>query len=126
MGKSKRVSAIHIICQRDNASRLKGLSHIGGAHYTSECWAINDTEAQELLGGWVYFHPSKSRRSEFGGVILAVEEGLRPGAATPIGITFTIEARREAHGQTWRGQDHRRAWTGGVVADSLPHEGPHA
>jgi hypothetical protein len=43
--RDRRVSAIHVICQRDGAGQLKGLSHIGCTHYTSECWAIGDLEA---------------------------------------------------------------------------------
>jgi hypothetical protein len=118
------VSAIHIICHRDERGQLKGLSCVPGSRscHLSECWDLNDREASELRGGWVYFHATKKKRSEFGGRILDTAIGERKGAAIPLGIVFTLEARREGHGQSWRGQDHGRAWTGGVVENSLPHE----
>src|SRR5689334_4789757 len=117
------MSAIHIICHRDETGQLKGLSRIPSSkpHYISECWDINDKEASQLLGGWVYFHATKKKPSEFGGRILEVAVGKREGAAIPLGIVFTLEAHREGRGQKWRGQDHGRAWTGGVVAATLHH-----
>jgi hypothetical protein len=74
------------------------------------------------MGGWVYFHPTKRKPSEFGGRILALAQGERIGAAVPTGTVFTLEARREGQGQKWRGKDHGRAWTGGVVPATLRHE----
>jgi hypothetical protein len=94
------MSAIHIICHRDDGGNLKGLSRITGKQprYLSECWAIRDEEASQLLGGWVYFHPTKKKLSEFGGRILDMAIGEREGAATPLGIVFTLEAHNEGRG----------------------------
>ena len=118
------MKAIHIICHRDESGQLQGLSRIPGTqpYYQSECWDISDDEATQLVGGWVYFHPTKKKPSEFGGRILGTAVGVRTGAATPRGIVLTLEARREGRGQKWRGQDHGRAWTGGLVEPTLDHE----
>jgi hypothetical protein len=116
------MSAIHLICRRDANGDLNYLSHDGGTIYRSGRWDINQHEAAELLNGWLYLHPTKKDPSEFGGRITAFEVVERTGNPHPIGIVFTLEARREAREQRWRGQDHGRAWTGGVVENSLPHE----
>jgi hypothetical protein len=119
------VNAIHIICRRDDGQNLNGLTLVdsGRRLYRSCCWDIVPQEAADLSGGWLYLHPTKAMSSEFGGRIVSVEQVLDEApVAHQERVALIFEARIEARNQTWRGMDHGRAWTGGVVAASLKHE----
>lgn len=118
------MKAIHLICRRKTDGHLEGLSFIGDGMFESCCWVLGDSrEAQSLVGGWAYLHPTgKTSPSEFGGVIRAVRPAVREGKAIKDGFTLVLEARREGRGQKWRGAAHGMAWTGGIVGAGLPHE----
>jgi hypothetical protein len=118
------VRAIHIICHREGG-RLKNLvAAVGKDIYTSGCWALHDQDdPNELIGGWLYLHSHKNSPSEFGGIVRSYGACRRDDpAAKENGIAFTFEARIEGRGQTWRGADYDRAWTGGIVAANYDHE----
>ena len=116
--------SVHFICQRDGAG-LKGLTPVDPrAHlYRSCCWDLTSEEAESLVGGWLYLHPSKNAPSEFGGPIIRFEriwdEG---GAKRQDRVWFEFEAKREGRGQKWRGQAHGMAYTSRPVAADLAHE----
>jgi hypothetical protein len=118
--------AIHIKCEPEGIG-LKGMTQIGGGLYRSEAWPFTEGEANLLLarapeGGWVYFHPTKAETSVFGGVCLRVEKVQVEDAAIEDRVVFEFRARHEGRGNAWRGQDHMRAWTGGIIEPTLPHE----
>jgi hypothetical protein len=117
--------AIHIICHREGG-KLKNLipSEVEKGIYTSGCWALHDQDdPAELIGGWLYLHPHKNSPSEFGGIIRSYGSCKREDpAAKENGTAFTLEVKREGRGQAWRGVDHDRAWTGGIVEASYNHE----
>lgn len=79
-------------------------------------------EAEELVGGWVYFHPTKRARSEFGGIVRSIEPSGGVTARGDPEVAIILEARAEARDQRWRGKAHGMAWTGGLVPLMLPHE----
>jgi hypothetical protein len=83
-----------------------------------------ESEAQQLIGGWIYLHPEgKTNPSQFGGVIMSVKPcERREGAAIEQGLAFTFEAKKEGRNQVWRGADHAMAWSSGLVEPTLPHE----
>jgi hypothetical protein len=121
------MKAIHFICRRDvDGIHLNGLSVVEGAPkltYRSCCWAISVADAEALVGGWLYLHPKKTGRSEFGGRILSFEAGQEwPGTVNENRIAFFVEPHTEGRGQIWRGTDYGMAWTGGLVEVSLRHE----
>jgi hypothetical protein len=112
--------AIHLINRRDGASLL-GLTRWNGHpnSFRSCCWRIGDEEAAALIGGWVYFHESKSKPSRFGGLILGFEPGEGDMAERKI-ILFQVD--NLARQQNWRGADHDMGMWGGLVEADLPHE----
>lgn len=114
--------AIHLICRRDDGVNLNGLEALGGGRWRSQYWTFLTDDAQALVGGWIYLHGMKSRPSEFGGHIQAVEPVKRPGYAREDGYAVVFVARREGRNQAWRGASYGMAWTGGPVDLSHPHE----
>lgn len=108
--------SIHLICERIGA-RLKGLTVVDpkAGIYRSETWGISDVDAVDLLGGWIYFHPTKAAKSEFGGRIVRTELSghLTHHGVPEIAIVF--ESKSEARDRKWRGASHGMAWTGGLV-----------
>jgi len=118
--------AVHIKCEPEGIG-LRGMTQIGGGLYRSEALPFTAGEAKTFLaraqeGGWVYFHPTKAGTSVFGGVCLHVEKVQVDDAAIEDRLVFEFRARREGSGNAWRGRDHMRAWTGGIVEPTLPHE----
>lgn len=116
-------SAIHLVCMRRGLS-FDGLKLIDPRSllYRSDSWELLPSEAEQMLGGWVYLHAEKTGSSEFGGKIHRVDL-LQNGISMrqPIfGIVFRV--RREARHRTWRGHHNKPAWSGGLVPLALPHE----
>jgi hypothetical protein len=112
--------AIHLINRRDGAS-LHGMSRWPGepAGFRRCCWHISDEQAAELIGGWVYFHETKSTPARFGGLILGFEPGDGDMPDRKI-ILFRGDGR--TRGAKWRGADHGMAMWSGVIDADLPHE----
>jgi hypothetical protein len=116
--------AIHIICHREGTG-LKNLvrSAMEKDVYTSGCWALPaDVDPAALIGGWIYLHPQKNAPSEIGGIVGSFSSCEREDTAIVEGTAFTFLAKKEGRGQKWRGADHDRAWTGGLVGASYDHE----
>jgi hypothetical protein len=119
------MKAVHLVCRRGRNGSLEGMTVVEAKSRLCEsnCWAFRDVDRPEqLVGGWVYFHPTKGSPSEFGGVVEDVRPALRADKAQKEGYTIFLTSRPEGKGQRWRGADHQRAWTGGIVDASLPHE----
>jgi hypothetical protein len=113
------MKAIHIVCRG-----FLGLRCIDPKKkmYHSECWAFSERDARSLVGAWIYFHEKKSDSSGFGGVVLGFEPCSRKPAAVAHGYAFIIQARQDGFGEPWRGANHQRAWTSGIIDASLRHE----
>lgn len=114
------LKAIHLINRRDGP-RLHGMDRWAGqpGGFRSCCWIISDDQAAELIGGWVYFHETKSTPARFGGIILAFELGEADTADRKV-ILFQGDGR--SRGVRWRGASHGMAMWSGVVDADLPHE----
>ncbi|RKH66761.1 hypothetical protein D7W81_15015 [Corallococcus aberystwythensis] len=67
------------------------------------------------MGGTIYLHESKAKRSYFGGTVLSYEIVEVPEKAHAQRIMFRIQSTAEAKDKEWRGANHGRAWTGGVL-----------
>jgi hypothetical protein len=124
------MKAIHFICRRNvDGINLNGVTVVKRAPkaiYRSCCWDIPLSDAEALIGGWVYLHPKKAASSEFGGRVLRFEAGQEwLGKAHENRVAFFLEPSSEARGCPWRGADHSLAWTGGLVNASFPHELQH-
>ena len=118
------MNAIHLICRRDDGVNLNRVLLLDRAtfSYRSGTWDLDAGEAQALVGGWLYLHPSKNKPSEFGGHISGFEVVQVDGLARETRIDFIFKASPSARGTAWRGQSHGMAWTGGIVPAGLPHE----
>ena len=113
-------NAIHLINRREGANLL-GLSRWDGHpnSFRSCCWRVSDADAATLIGGWVYFHETKSTPSRLGGLILGFEPGEGDKAERKV-LLFQVDNR--ARQQKWRGADHGMAMSSGIVDASFPHE----
>jgi hypothetical protein len=115
--------AIHFICRRNDGISLNNLSYDKESKlFRSGYWDISKAEAETLVGGWVYLHPTKSAGSEFGGVVTGFERVVVPELLRPERVVLLVEKRPEGFGQRWRGKDYGMAHTGQCVAADLPHE----
>jgi hypothetical protein len=115
--------AIHFICKREGIGR-KNLGRVSGrAHvWRSGFWDLPLKEAQALVGGWVYLHETKSDPADFGGLVVNALPYKHEGVVHQDRVMLIFEARTAARGVAWRGMDHSRAWTSGLVEADLPHE----
>lgn len=115
--------ALHLICHREG-NTLHGLSRWDGDPngYRSCCWLISDEDAAQLVGGWIYFHESKSSLSSFGGQILGFQPGANENEDMTARKIILFRADRSGRGQSWRGRDYGMAWGSGVVDADLEHE----
>jgi hypothetical protein len=115
--------SIHLKCDREGAG-LKGLKLIDRENrlHRSVSWELSQAEADEIVGGWVYFHPSKAAPSEFGGIVVNVEHTDKLNRYGKPEIAIILQFQPEARGQKWRGANHGMAWCGGVVPKTLEHE----
>lgn len=64
----------------------------------------------------IYLHQTKSKLSYFGGRIVSFHM-IETDNAHSQRIVFRFTFRPEGKGKVWRGTDHDRAWTSGVVED---------
>nr|WP_295743494.1 hypothetical protein [uncultured Acidocella sp.] len=79
-------------------------------------------DAEQIVGGWVYFHPAKAKLSEFGGVVVSVEPTTELSGPDKPEIAIILEFRPESREQKWRGAEHGMAWCSGLVSPSFEHE----
>lgn len=113
--------ALHVICHRDVQGKLQGMSRVDNNIYQLNSWAFRQ-EPSDLIGGWIYLHAEKSRKSEFGGIVRDVRPAERVGKSITQGYAFVIESHEKGRDQRWRGKKHARAWTGDIIDANLPHE----
>jgi hypothetical protein len=118
------MQAIHLICRRDiDGVSLNHLSFDNEAQlHRSGRWDLPQADAQALVGGWLYLHPSKSVPSEYGGIIVGYECLTDPTLGHPHRIIFLVRRRRDGNGQKWRGNSYSMAYSSGLVPASYTHE----
>lgn len=115
--------AIHFVSERDDGGKRRNLAYDPELRaFRSGNWDIPLAEARDMIGGWLYLHPTKGEPSDFGGRILACEPIIDPSVARQDRVVFIVEVVPAARGQRWRGENHPRAWTGRPVPANLPHE----
>jgi hypothetical protein len=117
-------TAIHLICRHGQHGEWpESVTHDPATKtFSSGFWDIPAEDAEALVGGWLYLHPSKAEPSYFGGPISGFEQVLRDDAKRQKRIAFKFHPNASGRGQRWRGHDHSRAWTSGLVQAGLPHE----
>jgi len=99
------------------------LTHIEGtSNFISGYWRLNEREAEALMGGWLYLHETKASPSYRGGRISDFKHEIRIEVANQDRIGLIFRPMVEAIGISWRGLNHGRAWTGGLVDATLDHE----
>ena len=115
--------AIHLKCVHDDRRQPRNLIYDPGAKaFWSGNWTLSDKEAEALVGGWIYFHVTKAEPSYYGGLIYEHTRVKISGVARQDRIKFRFQPSSAARGLRWRGQDHTRAWTGGLVEAAQAHE----
>jgi len=128
------MKSLHLINKVIEGSyKRMGINKIKGEknNYYSCCWKFKLEDALELIGGSIYFHPTKKDVSSFGGKVLDVKPMKLNGIATEyytptVGdedrsqdrVYFIFESSDEYRGKKWRGADHDMSWTSGIVDDS--------
>lgn len=115
--------AIHLVCGHDERHQPNNVSPEPGTKtFWSGNWDLSEDDAARLVGGWIYLHATKGSPSYYGGPVRAFSPVTVSGVARQRRIRFRFAPSFLAKGRRWRGQDHGRAWTGGLVEASLPHE----
>lgn len=117
--------------KRMGITKIKGESN----KYWTCCWRFNYTDAKKLIGGSIYFHPTKSDKSTFGGRVIDAQpmkiNGIPTEYYTPLPgdkekfqdrVYFTFEFDDQYRGQVWRGNDNDRSWTSGIIDDEWQAE----
>lgn len=105
------MTSAHLICK--SGHRIKILEK-GGSKYSSEAWDINANDAEELLGGYLYFHETKIAPSYFGGKVLSYE-CIQIEASHSKRIRFIIDADKQCKGVAWVGRNDAMAWYSGII-----------
>jgi hypothetical protein len=105
------MASIHFIC-RDRAN----LHPVGHPIYDSGDWDITVEDAARLTGGMIFLHQAKAQLSYFGGVIES-HRLTETGNAHSQRVVFRFTFVPEGKDVKWRGADHDRAWTSGIVGD---------
>lgn len=114
--------AIHFICRRGLDLPENVTQDPTTREFTSGYWDISDQDAGALIGGWLYLHERKADPSYFGGPIHGFVHTPRPDVAHTDRIGLRFRPSQFGKGQIWRGQDHIRAWTSGLIPADLKHE----
>ncbi len=115
--------AIHLICGHDERGQPDNMrfDHQSRAFWSGN-WNLSEDEARRLVDGWIYLHVTKVEPSYYGGLVREFERVTITGVARKDRIRFRFEPSSVAKGLRWRGQDHARAWTGGLVDLAQDHE----
>jgi hypothetical protein len=74
---------IHLVEPLDNFTKLQGNV------WESGCWAIDESKAQQLVGGDIYFHKTRPDPSYYGGTILGYR--VEPDGNCQGMIVFKLE-----------------------------------
>jgi hypothetical protein len=103
------MNCIHLVCKGgQNLSRVEK----GKDEYTSGSWALSQADADRLIGGMLYFHETKARRSYFGGKVLSAR--VVENREKERRMVFTFKYLPEGRDVAWRGEGRATAWTSGV------------
>ena len=117
--------AIHFKCDIADTSLPTNVTIVDPSKgaWCSGYWDLSEDQARALVGGWLYLHETKKSPSYYGGQISDFKVENRSGVAhtARIGLIFKPDLRL-CKGRIWRGQDHTRAWTGGLVEADLLYE----
>lgn len=113
--------AAHFICKPEGAG-LEGVKHRGSWTYTSQAWNISEELAQQLVGGFLYLHHTKSSPARMGGRVISFDLAEFPELPRSIRCVFTFQSLSECRNVAWRGKNHGRAYKSGLVDADLPHE----
>lgn len=101
---------VHLICKRKGVG-LQGLSYDKGTKkFASGRWRIQKEDAEKLIGGRIYLHPTKTLGATIGGTVTEV---IGPDHEGRFVLVFASEL--ECKNAPWRGMDHGMAWTGGII-----------
>jgi hypothetical protein len=104
------MASVHIVCRR--GLHVHPIEH---PVYETGNWDFSTVEADQLVGGTIYLHESKGERSYFGGTVEAYRLADVPEKAHSQRIVFRIRSTANAKNVSWRGANHVRAWTGGII-----------
>ncbi len=118
------MKAIHFKNERDKHGVLRNLTQLDKDQHLFESgnWSLTADVAENLVGGWIYLHPTKASNSEFGGKIIGWARVLDNSKAHPECVKFQFQAKLVAKGKKWRGMDHTMAWQSGLVDANFEHE----
>ena len=116
---------IHFICRKNpNGAGLTGVGPTRHSHfnfsYISGKWDVSEKDAQSLLGGLIFLHESKTKTSNFGGLIYDWFKDPVPDKAHPDRISFKFLAVSEGRYAEWEGRNFMMAWQSEVVPANNP------
>ncbi len=115
--------AIHFICRPNVQGQPSNVTFEDlEKAFWSGYWDISEEEAKALVGGWIYLHPAKREPSYYGGQISDWRKVKRQDVAHEDRIALRFRPAVQAKGQKWRGHDHPRSWTSGLLDADLVHE----
>lgn len=123
------MKSIHFICKREGIA-LKGLYlnknpdphsslQIFKGEGLSGFWDMKESEAQELIDGYLFLHETKSQKASFAGKILDYEVVTLEDLGRPKRIAFKLKAlNAHANPTYWPidGVKHGMAHCSGVVS----------
>jgi hypothetical protein len=109
-------NAIHFICRHGDRNMPENVSSDPITKlFESGSWDITVTDAEALLGGWLYLQETKLLPSYLGGPIEGYAPVMRDDVAHKARIALKFRPSVNGKAQKWRGNDHARAWTSGQV-----------
>lgn len=83
--------------------------------YWSGKWDIKFSVAKTLIGGMIFLHKEKSKKSTFGGKVLDVREVEYIEGKRTQRVEFKIKSMVEGRDVKWEGKDHSMAYSGGII-----------
>ena len=99
--RASAMASVHIVCRR--GLHVHPVEH---PVYETGNWDFSTVEADQQ---------SKGARSYFGGTVEAYRLADVPEKAHSQRIVFRIRSTANAKNVSWRGANHVRAWTGGII-----------
>ena len=111
---------IHFICKKDDeSSGNKGLRRIDKDNHIwiSGYWDFNPEELKDLVGGFIYLHRTKSKKSFFGGKVLEIIPTQRDELKRKNRVDIKFTADNSARDVPWskEGKSYNMAYTSGLV-----------
>ena len=116
------MKSIHFINKKEEEGfGNKGLRCIDKDNHTwiSGYWDFKPDELKELIGGKIYLHRTKSKKSYFGGTVLEVISIERDELKKQERKDIKFIANESAKNIGWseKGLNHNMAWTSGLVEE---------